>query len=188
MKDEKLRLNLQFFSDEEETDEIEDDETEDVEDKEKDSEKDTTEDGDKSFTQEDVDRIVEARLARERKKLKEAEEKEKKKEQGKYKELYEETQTQLKEIKRKSLLTTAMMREGYSEDQIERYSKYVEGEEEEEIEESIKELVDDIVPEGAKETKESAEPGAYPPNKKEAKTKDGTDYGRQAYERIKNRK
>lgn len=181
----KLRLDLQFFADsdddtsETDVDSTEDD-TEDIEDE-------NTDGGDKTFTQEDIDRIVESRLARERKKIKEAEDKKKLEDQGKYKELYEETQAQLAEITRKSLLTSAMLKAGYSEDQIERYSKYIEGEDETEIEESVKVLVEDISPVSVKETTETDDPSPYPPRKKEVGQKDGTEYGRQAYERIKKR-
>ena len=144
--DDLLRLNIQFFAEDDTKDDPEEssDEVENTDESSSEETKDETDS--KTFTQDEVNRIVEARLARERKKLKEAEEKKQKEEQGKYKELYEEVQQKLADITRKSLLTSAMLKAGYSEDQIERYGKYVEGEDESEINESVQELVKDITP------------------------------------------
>lgn len=178
--DDLLRLNIQFFSEKDDPEEPSD-EVENMDESSTEETKDETDS--KTFTQDEVDRIVEARLARERKKLKEAEEKKQKEEQGKYKELYEEVQQKLADITRKSLLTSAMLKAGYSEDQIERYSKYVEGEDESEIIESVQELVKDITPGNSKEQL-GDDPSPYPANSKNPTPKDGLEYGKQAYERI----
>lgn len=182
--DELLRLDIQYFSEEdgEEKDDIEPEadvvgegKEGEVEPKEK-----------PEFTQADVDRIVNQRLARERKKRQEEQEQEEKKEQGKYKELYEETQQELAQIKRNAILESSMLKAGYSESQIEKYGKYIEGEDESEISESILALAEDIVPEAKKGNQ--IEPSPYPAGSKQPKAKEGTDYGKQAYERIKKRK
>lgn len=178
--DELLRLNIQFFAEDDTKDESTP-ETDDVDPKE-DLTDDKT-DEEKAFTQAEVDRIVKDRLARDRKKQKEEEELKQAEEQGKYKELYEKTQEQLAEITRKSLLDSALLKAGYTEDQIERYSKYIEGEDESEINESVQELVKDITPGNSKEQL-GDDPSPYPAQRKDPAPKDGLEYGKQAYERI----
>lgn len=178
--DDLLRLDIQFFAEDDTKDESIT-ETDDVDPKE-DLTDDKT-DEEKAFTQAEVDRIVKDRLARERKKQKEEEELKQAEEQGKYKELYEKTQEQLAEITRKSILESALLKAGYTEDQIERYSKYVEGEDESEINESVQELVKDITPGNSKEQL-GDDPSPYPAQRKTPAPKDGLEYGKQAYERI----
>lgn len=178
--DDLLRLDIQFFAEDDTKDESIT-ETDDVDPKE-DLTDDKT-DEEKAFTQAEVDRIVKDRLARERKKQKEEEELKQAEEQGKYKELYEKTQEQLAEITRKALLESALLKAGYTEDQIERYSKYVEGEDESEINESVQELVKDITPGNSKEQL-GDDPSPYPAQRKTPTPKDGLEYGKQAYERI----
>ena len=178
--DDLLRLNIQFFAEDKPEDDLKDEPE--IEDETTDLDSEET-DEDKAFTQAEVDRIVKDRLARERKKQKEEEELKQAEEQGKYKELYEKTQEQLAEITRKALLESALLKAGYTEDQIERYSKYIEGEDESEINESVQVLVKDITPGNSKEQL-GDDPSPYPAQRKTPAPKDGLEYGKQAYERI----
>lgn len=179
--DDLLRLNIQFFAEDDTNDEPNPEPDEDDE-----SNEDLTDDEsneEKVFTQAEVDRIVKDRLARERKKQKEEEELKRQEEQGEYKALYEKSQQKLAEIIRKTTVESALLKAGYTEDQIERYSKYVEGEDESEINESVQELVKDITPGNSKEQL-GDDPSPYPANSKSPEPKDGLEYGKQAYERI----
>ena len=179
-----LRLNIQFFSEDKPEDDLKDEPE--IEDETTDLDSEET-DEDKVFSQSEVDRIVKERLARDRKKQKEEDDRKQAEEQGKYKELYEKTQEQLAEITRKALLESALLKVGYTEDQIERYSKYVVGEDESEINESVQDLVEDIKPGNIKDELQD-EPSPFPSQRKDPQPKDGSEYGKQAYQRIKKRK
>lgn len=90
----------------------------------------------KTFTQEELDRIIADRLARERKKQKEKAEQERLKEEGKYKELYEKTQQALIATKKAALLKDA----GYTEEQVELFTNLLQGETDEELTASLEKL------------------------------------------------
>jgi hypothetical protein len=146
----------------------------------------------KTFTQDDIDRIVKERLERERKKREaeaEAEraaaEKKRLEEKEEYKELYEKLQKEREadrlaaiESKKESLLAKA----GYDESQVERYTKYLTGETDEELQTSLDTLKADIPPKQAK-TYGDPSPGngsKQPPKKKTLEEK-----GKSAYQRLK---
>lgn len=181
-----LKLNLQFFSEKDKT------KTDDDEDKtETDEPTDTdVDEGDNDegsggeepkFTQADLDRIVKERLAREKRKAEEEAEKRRKEEEGEYKELYETSQKEFAEFKRKNTVETLMLKAGYTEEQVGRYAKFVDGDEESDIKASLDVLIEDIPP----TTVERREPGAGPRIKQEPTPKDGVEYGKELLSRIK---
>lgn len=195
----KLRMNLQFFSEEDPKDpDNKDGDTKDPDNdpKDPDNEPDDTggdpdnnSDG-KTFTQEDIDRIVRERLDRERKKRedavkKEREEAERKRleENEEYKELADKLQEQLDEQKRtaletkkESLLATA----GYDEGQVQRYKKYLDGESEEELKAALDDLKADIPPK-----KQYGDPSPGNGSKQPPKKTNLEEKGKSAYQRLK---
>lgn len=144
----------------------------------------------KTFTQEDIDRIVKDRLERERKKREEALEEERKKsererllEQEKYKDLYESLQKDLEaqratalRAKKESLLVKA----GYTEEQAQRYLKFIDGETDDELNASLDALKADIPPK-----KQYGDPNPGNGGKAVPKKKDLVDKGREQYHRLK---
>jgi hypothetical protein len=118
-------------------------------------------DNTKTFTQEELDRIIADRLARERKKqadeeqrIRDEEERKRLEEEGEYKELADKRQ---KEIERLQAIVdeqkterinakkeTALIQAGYSAEQVELLSKTLTGETDEELAEEVKKLTDTI--------------------------------------------
>lgn len=148
--------------------------------------------GQKLFTQEDVERIIKERLARERRKAEEKAEQARKEaerkaleEQQKYKELYEALLQDLQaekqhalQAKKEALLAQA----GYTQEQIERYAKYLEGETEEELQTALETLKQDIPPKGATYVDPAIKGnGAKQPPKQQ----DLYEYGKTLFERLK---
>lgn len=132
------------------------------------------------YTQEDVERILEERLEQARRK----QEKEKLKENEQYKELAEQLQSELDEIKKAALNAkkeSLLAKAGYTEEQIAKYAKYVEGETDEELEQSVEDLLKDIPP----RTKTYADPHVYNGKKNEPKKTDLKDKGKSMYQRLK---
>jgi hypothetical protein len=204
MKEEKrfrLPLNLQFFAEGEEDDEKKDgaldnkdpqggqpenttdttsEENQDNQTSDKDDKNEKAGKPKLLYTQEDVDRILEERLEQARRK----QEKEKLKENEQYKELAEQLQSELDEIKKAALNAkkeSLLAKAGYTEDQIAKYAKYVEGETDEELEQSVEDLLKDIPP----RTKTYADPHVYNGKKNEPKKTDLKDKGKSMYQRLK---
>src|SRR5699024_10673572 len=110
----------------------------------------------KLFTQEDMDRAIRKRLERkdaqereEKERIRREDEKEKLKENEEFKELADTYKAELEEMKAQAIENQkeqALIKQGFSEDQVERYLKYIDGSDKEEIEQSVKELSQDIAP------------------------------------------
>lgn len=197
-KKRKLILDLQHFADKDEGEESQTSE----ENKEGNNEEHTQEggesqqeeqtQGDKKFTQADIDRIVQDRLARERKQQEEKEEAVRREEEQKrleeneeYKELAKSLQEQLDKqreavinTQKESLLTQA----GYSDEQIALLKDTVQGESADEIKESVEKLKSVIPAE-----KPYVDPSTGNGAKEKPSKKDGYDVGATAFERIKNK-
>lgn len=148
-----LPLNLQFFaeeSDEETKAEVIDEPTTTEE-----SENNTDQDV-RTFTQAELDKIIADRLAREQKKRdqaiqKERDEAERKKleEQEEYKGLAQKYREELDAIKAEALTTkkdALLAKAGYTDEQAERYRKYLDGETDEELAQALDQLKSDIPP------------------------------------------
>ncbi|AMQ66675.1 head scaffolding protein [Bacillus phage Mgbh1] len=141
--------------------------------------------------QAEVNRIIQDRLDRERKRREEDLEQKRLEEENEFKKLYEKTKKKLEEIeaeraedKRNSIITKKLLAAGYKEDQIDRLSKYVEGEDESEISASISQLTEDIPPKS-----EPADPSAGPSGKhKETEPADGTEIGKELFAKIRGKK
>lgn len=151
----------------------------------------TPEGAGKTFTQEDVDRIVKERLEREKRKADEKAEQARKEaerkaleEQGKYKEMYEALQKDLQAQKAQVLEArkeTLLLGAGYTQEQANRYKKFLTGETEEELATALTALIEDIPPKasgvdpathgnGQRQTPPAEEPYAF---------------GKSIYERLK---
>lgn len=195
-QDKLLRLNLQFFAEDNQGEENNDTQNEDQT-----NEPEGQEDGggepekhetpeDKAFTQEDIDRIVKERLDRERKKREEAIEREREEAERKrleeneeYKDLADKYRKELEDIrtdalkaKKESLLAKA----GYSEEQIGRYAKYLDGDSSEDLNASLEALKKDIPPK-----KNYADPKPNNGTKQEPAKRDLTDKGKSNFQRLK---
>jgi len=151
----------------------------------------------KKFSQADLDKHITDRLAREKSKREVAEQKirddaERKNlaENEKFKELADKNgeiasklQVQLDEqrldvtkAKKESMLTKA----GYSDEQVTRFTKYLEGETDEELAEALKELKADVPPK-----KPYTDPSAGNGRKEEPKPKGADEAGKSLYQRLK---
>mgnify|MGYP003429639575 FL=1 len=110
--------------------------------------------------------------------------------QGKYQEIAADLQKQLDAAKADALSLTKnslLIKEGYSAEQIERYSKFVVGTNEAELQKSLDELKADVPPKKAYADPASANPPKTIPAKKDLKTKGETTYERlKALGRVKN--
>lgn len=120
----------------------------------------TPQDPPKTFTQEELDKIVADRIARERKRgeerlrvEKEEAERKRLEEANEYKVLYEKTKVELEEERQSTkaaqlsvLKTTLLLETGYGLDQISRVMKYVTGDDEPTVRASIEELKIDLPP------------------------------------------
>lgn len=145
------------------------------------------------FTQAEVDRIIKERLEREKRKREEALERERQEaekkrleEQQQYKELYEKLQAELAEKEAKALEASKrafMAQAGYSEEQINRYAKFITGSNEDEIKASLDELKADIPPKPT-----YVDPSVMNPRVHTPKQESGYDYGKSLYERIRGKK
>lgn len=151
----------------------------------------TNEGGEKTFTQEDVDRLIKDRLAREKAKREKAEEdarnkakQEALKEQEKFKELYEEVQKDL-QAKQAEVLNakkhSLLLAEGYTKEQADRYVKFVTGENEDEIAQAINDLKEDVPP------KQSGVDPATQGNgeRQQQQQEDPKDFGKELFARLK---
>lgn len=103
------------------------------------------------------------------------------KEQNKYKELYEELQNELAETKKASVESkkkTILAKEGYSEEQIGKLLKLVDGDTDEEINKSVEELKTTFP------TKTYVDPSMNNGQRKKPDKVDGEDIGRSAFDRL----
>lgn len=145
-----------------------------------------------AFTQEDIDRIVKERLAREQKKREEAIEKEREEaerkrleEEQKYKELYEAMKSDLEAQRTTALQAkkeTLLVKAGYSDEQAVTLSKLLEGEDDSALSESL-----DGVKKLFPPTKEKGYGDPNPGNggKQTPAPKNLKDKGKSQYERLK---
>lgn len=149
-------------------------------------------DDSKTFTQEELDRIIAERLAREQKKREDAvkaaeakAESDRLVEEGKYKELAEKLQAQLAE-KETALLatkkTTLLKDAGYSEEQAKLFTSLLQGETDDELTTSL-ELLKAANPPQAK--KEYADPSAGNGRKSEPEKVNASDVGKSVFQRLK---
>lgn len=182
----KLPLDLQFFAEDEPTDKPEENEP---------TETPTDEDPEnkpegKAFSQEDVDRIVQERLDRERKKQEKAREQaeaeaERKKleDQEEYKRLADKYREELDAIKAdaiKSKKDAMLVKAGYNDEQVERYRKYLEGDSDEELTQALEQLKADIPPK-----KTYVDPSAGNGGREKPTQTDLSDEGKTLYQRLK---
>lgn len=176
-----LRLNLQFFSegDPEPTPEPTPD----------------PEPPTPTYTQADIDRIVGERLAREKAKAEKAvedakaeAERKRLEEEAEFKTLYEQSQARIAEIeaqakaseltaKKQSLLLEA----GYTAEKLADVSGFITGDDEESLKASIERFKAVAPP------KTYVDPQSGAGNRKQPDQKDGTEIGKEMYERIKHR-
>lgn len=137
-----------------------------------------------------VDAIIKDRLDRERKAQEKKEqsvrdeaEQKRLKENEQYKDLADKLQAQLDTQKAENLKTKKaqmLTKAGYKEDQIERFSKYLEGDTDEDLQQSLDKLKADIPP-----AKEYADPGAGNGARKTPPKTGGEDIGKSVFERLK---
>lgn len=177
-----LKLNLQFFSEDEPTG------AEDVNDP-KDSDKDI-EPKEKSYTQEDIDRIITERLARDRKAREDEAERKRLEEEGKYKELLEkanqtivELESEKTAIKRSQTIKEALSAKGLNHEEVEKYSVYVDklADNDESIAQTVESVYSDFV---AAKQAAFVEPSAGFGTPKTTQQKSEADYGAELYKRL----
>lgn len=184
-----VKLDLQYFADPDPKDPIDpqDPKAGDP----KDPDPNTTPKGaDKTFTQEEVDELIKQRLQREKRKAEEKAEEARKEaekkaliEQEKYKELYETLQEELATQKAENLSAkrdALMAGAGYSAEQIERYRKFVDGDNEEAIKQSLEELKVDLPPKGG-----YVDPQLSNPKRQDPKQEDLYDVGKELFAKLK---
>lgn len=146
----------------------------------------------KTFTQAELDKIIADRLAREQKKRDEAVQKERDEAERKrleeaqeYKTLADKYREELEAIKAdalKSKKDALLAKAGYTDEQVERYRKFVDGETDEELAKAIETLKADIPP---KPTYVDPSPMNGERNKPEPV--DGTELGKTMYAKIKHK-
>jgi hypothetical protein len=144
----------------------------------------------KTFTQEQLDAIIADRLARERKKredaekaLRDDEERKRLADNQQYKDLADKLQAQLDAIKGDALgakKEALLAKAGYTQDQIEKYVKYVDGETDEQLSEAVEALKADIPPKP-----KFADPSPGNGGKQEPKKTDLHEKGKTMYQRLK---
>lgn len=182
-----LKLNLQYFAEGDEPDNPEPgdepDKPDDNPDKPKGEEggDEPSPDDDKKFTQKELDEILAERLKRERRKQEEEQERQRKEEQGQYKDLLEQEREEFRKFKREITVKDLMLNEGYDLSQVERYAKFVDGEDEETISTSIAELREDVKP----KTAEKTDPSPGPSSKKKPQQSDGKDDSIERFKALK---
>lgn len=205
MADKLLRLNLQHFAEEDDPkdgpkDEPKDDETGDnPEDKQDDPKDENPKDKPKTvnMTQEEFDKVIEDRLARAKKKKddeiqKERDEAERTRleENEQYKELADKRQEEVDQLKKEQEEQKAdvlnakkeslLVKAGYSDDQVKRYTKYLDGESNDELATSLEALKSDIPP-----TPSYADPSAGNGEKQKPGKTGLREEGKTAYQRLK---
>lgn len=194
-KQEKLfyGLDLQFFADggEDKGDEPGDKPA----DKQEDLDNEGGESGEKKFTQEDLNELA-AKVRREEKEKRErlAEEererlrKEELEQNNEYKTLLEEAQQTIaqyeqkeKALEREKSINEKLVAKGLTAEQIQRYSKYIHGESDEEIDASIESVYEDFV---VIQENLNGDPSAGFGDSRKPEPKDDEDYGRELFKSI----
>lgn len=159
----------------------------------------TSTDDDKPFTQEDMDALAskirkEERDKQERKSAKEPEELERKEleEKEDYRKLLDkaneklvEYETKEKAMARQETIEGMLTEKGLTPEQIKRYSKYVQGESEEDISKSVEGIYEDFA---AIQGSQQKDPAAGFGDKKDQVEVNDEDYGRKLFESIKKSK
>lgn len=184
---EPLRLNLQFFAEEGDDNPVDNIDAPSNEDETKvdDKQSDNKDNAENTYTAEDVNRIVQERLARERKKAEEKAEAERLEEQGEYKDLLEKERAKVRELEeakalaeRKQTIQSKLASKGLSGEEVAKYSKYVERlvDSDEEIDGAVEEVYGDFV---AVKQAEYQDPSAGFGDSKEPEQKTGVDFGRE---------
>lgn len=152
----------------------------------------TNEGGEKTFTQAELEAIVKDRLAREKRKADEKAEQARKEaerkaleEQGNYKEMYKQLQKDLAEkdkavleIKKETLLLGA----GYTQEQVDRYKKYVNGTTEEELATALEVLKADIPPNASNYVDPATQGNGQ---RQQQQQQDPTEYGKNLFKKLK---
>ncbi|UBH21882.1 hypothetical protein LAU42_08890 [Macrococcus armenti] len=188
--EDKLRLNLQFFSEEDgnpsESGNVDNDLGNDV-DNVNEPDKQEVE---KKFTQEDIDRIVKERLARAKKDADEAAEKARLEEQGQYKELLDKANEEIESLRaekakaeREQSINSKLLAKGLTSEEVIKYSKYVDklAETDEELDTAIEDVYNDFV---AAKQAAYKDPNAGFGGKKETEQKGDDEVGRELFNRL----
>lgn len=184
-----LRLNLQFFSEEADDAPNEDAPQEDVESTEEAEVKESVKD-EKTFTQEEVNALIQDRLARDRKAREDAEEKERLEEQGEYKALLEKANETIAALEaekalsiRKETINSALVAKGLNAEEVAKYAKYVDKlvTSDDEIPTAVDEVYNDFI---AAKQASIKEPSAGFGDSKDPEPKDAAELGRELYKRI----
>lgn len=142
------------------------------------------------FTQAQLDAILSDRLKRERdkreadeKKAREEAERKRLEENNEFKSLadkYREELDALKEDARKAKKTALLVKAGYSDEQVERYAKFVDGDTDEAMAAAVEQLKQDVPP-----TPKYVDPSAGNSTKQTPAPKDKEDKGRELFKRLK---
>lgn len=142
------------------------------------------------FTQAQLDAILSDRLKRERdkreadeKKAREEAERKRLEENNEFKSLadkYREELEALKEDARKAKKTALLVKAGYNDEQVERYSKFVDGDTDEAMAAAVEQLKQDVPP-----TPKYVDPSAGNSTKQTPAPKDKEDKGRELFKRLK---
>lgn len=145
---------------------------------------------DKVFTQAQVDAIISDRLARERKKSEDAQagakaeaERQRLEEAEQYKELAESYKADLEALRGDALKAkkeSALIKAGYTGEQVTRYLRYLDGETDEDIAASIETLKADIPP----KKKTYVDPSVNNGESGKPSHPDASDYGRELFDRA----
>lgn len=185
-----LRLNLQFFNDEDK-EVVQEDEVNNADEiSEKENKKQENDSDEKLFTQEEVNRILKDRLARDKKSREEAEEKKRLEDEGKFKELLEKANAKISELEnekalnnRKNLIIEKLNEKGLDGKEVQRLSKYVEKlvSTDDEVEVTVNEVYTDFI--GAQQ-QSFGDPNAGFGKTKEREQKSDLDYGRELFARL----
>lgn len=188
--EDKLRLNLQFFSEEDgnpnESDIVDNDLGNDADGVNKPDKQEV----EKKFTQDDIDRIVKDRLARAKKDADEAAEKARLEEQGQYKELLDKANEEIELLRaekakaeREQSINSKLLAKGLTSEEVIKYSKYVDklAETDEELDTAIEDVYNDFV---AAKQAAYKDPNAGFGGKKESEQKGDDEVGRELFNRL----
>lgn len=146
------------------------------------------------FTQEQLDAIISDRLKRERekreadeKKARDEAERKRLEENQEFKSLADQYKAELEQLREDARLaeknskrTSLLMKAGYNEEQIERYAKFVDGEDEAAMEAAVEQLKKDVPP-----TPKYVDPNAGNSQRQSPAPKDKEEKGRSLFQRLK---
>lgn len=187
-----LRLNIQFFAEEGDGEPNVDSDapTNETETKVDEEQPGKQSEAEKAYSADDVNRIVQERLARERKKAEEKAEAERLEEQGEYKDLLEKERAKVRELEeakalaeRKQSIQSKLAAKGLSGEEVAKYAKYVEKlvDSDEEIDGAVNEVYGDFV---AVKQAEYQDPSAGFGDSKQPEAKGKDEIGRSLYQSI----